>query len=184
MHPRDQRRRLRLVRPDEPWSAHVPESLPELTEDARSVAVPFHLDDHEPELEMVVPAGDIVYGDLPAGSVWERLSVLHQLVAVAVAAELRNGDVPVVQSGCCTTALGTVAGMQRVGANPSVHVPGIRFPTPGGPTPEQLGSALRAVQTGCEILAIGLACTWLSDIYPQEPVCRVGYGAYRRAGGL
>jgi arginase len=87
---------------------------------ALSIDVPYHLDEHEPELEPALPPEEIVYGDLGEGSVWERMAVLHALVADKVAAEIDADWVPVVQSGCCTTALGTVAGMQRAGEDPAV----------------------------------------------------------------
>jgi len=42
--------------------------------------------------------------------------VLHGAVAGAVAGAASGGEVPVVLSGDCTAALGTVAGLQRAGA--------------------------------------------------------------------
>ncbi|WP_214407655.1 arginase family protein [Pseudonocardia lacus] len=253
-------------------------------EDANSVDVPFHLDEHEPELEPVIEIGDIVHADLPPGTVWERLAVLQELVAAKVAADMGNRWVPVVQSGCNTTALGVVAGMQRAGADPVVvwfdahaclhtpesspsgypggmvlrqllgggdrtcaerlglrpvrerdvvlvgardldpaeeeflagsavrrvgvdevaglllprrpcylhvdfdvldpaHVDGLRFPAPGGPTPERLGSALRAVQATGDVVAAGLACTWRRNVTQWPPVQGVGWGVYDRARG-
>jgi arginase len=85
------------------------------------VLVPFHLDEHEPELEPAAEDFDeIVFGELAGGSTWERLAELNELLAARVALELTNDGVPVVQSGCCTSALGTVAGMQRAGEDPAV----------------------------------------------------------------
>jgi arginase len=234
---------------------------------ARTMVVPFHLDEHEPELEVPVEAESIVYGDLAAGSTWDRLAELQELVATAVAAELSVDGVPVVLSGCCTTALGTVAGMQRAGEDPAViwfdahgdlqspqtstsgypggmvlrqllggadrtsadrlglravreddvvlvdardldpaeadflatsavrhvgvgevaglelprgpyylhvdldvldsaDVAGLRFPVAGGPTADEVWAAVRTILATREVAAIGLACTWRSDLLP------------------
>jgi arginase len=234
------------------------------------VLVPFHLDEQEPEL---APASEdfdeIVSAELAAGSTWERLAQLNEVLAARVALELTNDGVPVVQSGCCTTALGTVAGMQRAGEDPAViwfdahgdlhtpesstsgypggmvlrqllgdgdrtvadrlglqpvreddvvlvdardldppeaeflassavrhvrvdevarlalphppyyvhvdldilsppDVPGARFPVPGGPTAEELVAALRGLLATHEVSAVGLACTWRSNVEPSR----------------
>jgi arginase len=85
------------------------------------VLVPYHLDEPEPELAPASEEFDgIVSAELVAGSTWERLAQLNEVLAARVALELTNDGVPVVQSGCCTTALGTVAGMQRAGEDPAV----------------------------------------------------------------
>lgn len=233
------------------------------------ICVPFHLDDHEPELEMSPDWDAIVHLELPQVSRWERLAVLHEAVAEQVAREVRADGVPVVQSGCCTTALGTVAGLQRAGVDPSVvwfdahgdlhtpetsasgypggmalrqllgegdrtspdrlglspvlevdtvlvggrdldppeveflasssvgqlrvdevvgtplppgplylhvdldvldpqHLRSPRFPAPGGPDPRQLWQALRVVMLTGRVAAVGVACSWLPDVY-QDP---------------
>jgi len=79
----------------------------------RVIAVPYHLDEHLPGLDFPLPADGVVAADLPPGDVWDRLAVLYGAVAEAVAGAARRGDRPVVVSGDCTTALGTVAGLQR-----------------------------------------------------------------------
>jgi arginase len=84
------------------------------------IAVPFHLDDHLPDLELPVAADRTIAPDLPPGPPWERMAVLYEEVAAAVAAEVRGGHVPVVLSGDCTTSLGVVAGLQRAGRDPHV----------------------------------------------------------------
>ncbi|HYH29396.1 MAG TPA: arginase family protein [Pseudonocardia sp.] len=84
------------------------------------IAVPFHLDEHLPELELPLPAARTIAPALPPGTPWERMSVLHEEVATAIAAEAGAGRVPVVLSGDCTTALGVVAGLQRAGPDPGV----------------------------------------------------------------
>ena len=40
------------------------------------------------------------------------------------------------------------------------EVPGVRFPTPGGPAASQLAGALRSLLATGRVAAITLACTW------------------------
>jgi arginase len=82
------------------------------------IAVPFHLDEHLPGLELPLTADRTIAPELPAGTGWERMGVIYEEVAAAVAAEARAGRVPVVLSGDCTTSLGVVAGLQRAGHDP------------------------------------------------------------------
>lgn len=49
-----------------------------------------------------------------------RLAALYRHVAGAVAGSVRQGRRPVVVSGDCTTALGTVAGLQHAGIDPGI----------------------------------------------------------------
>jgi arginase len=84
------------------------------------IAVPFHLDEHLPDLELPLAADRTITPDLPPGSPWERMALLYEEVAEAVAAEARAGRVPVMVSGDCTTSLGVVAGLQRAGRDPRV----------------------------------------------------------------
>ena len=84
------------------------------------IAVPFHLDEPLPELELPLVPDRVVAPALPDGAPWERMAVLYEEVADAVAAEVGSGRVPVVVSGDCTTALGVVAGLQRAGRHPRV----------------------------------------------------------------
>jgi arginase len=84
------------------------------------IAVPFHLDEHLPALELPLAADRTIAPDLPPGSPWERMAGLYAEVAEAVATEVRAGRVPVVVSGDCTTSLGVVAGLQRAGRDPRV----------------------------------------------------------------
>ena len=237
------------------------------------IAVPYHLDEHLPGLDVPLRAGQEVAAELPGGDVWERLGALYSLVGRAVAAAAGSGAHPVVViSGDCTTALGTVAGLQRAGADPGivwfdahgdvqtletttsgylgglplrlltgyrpeliaarlglrpvpeqrvvlvgardldppevtylaaapvrraevtglrpadlpdgplyVHldldvadpaaVPGLRYPAPGGPGPEQVTDALRLLLGTGRVAAIGVACTW-----------RPGHGAAAAVG--
>lgn len=225
------------------------------------IAVPYHLDEHLPGLEFVLPPDQVVTAELPGGGAWDRLAVLYSAVAGAVSAASADGGCPVVVSGDCSTALGVMAGLQaagqeagivwfdahgdvqtpettssgylagmplrlltgyrpeliaaRLGLRPVpeehivlagardldppevsylaasaiqqrdvagltaaglpdiplyVHVdfdvldpgevPGVRFPTPGGPAASQLAGALRSLLATGRVAAITLACTW------------------------
>lgn len=79
----------------------------------RTLAVPYHLDEHLPDLDLPLAAAEVVAADLAAGDPWSRMGVLYGRLADAVAEVVSTGAVPFVQSGDCTTALGTVAGLQR-----------------------------------------------------------------------
>jgi arginase family enzyme len=131
-----------------------------------ALSVPYHLDEHLPGLDLPLPADHVIKASLPDGSRWDRLAVLYRAVAGAVAAECALGRHPVVVSGDCATAMGTVAGMQAAGQDPGIdvldpaEVPGLRYPAPGGPTASQLAAALRVLAGTGRLAAIGLACTW------------------------
>ncbi|HEY5984890.1 MAG TPA: arginase family protein [Streptosporangiaceae bacterium] len=79
----------------------------------RVVRVPYHLDEYLPHLDLPTGGGTIVTADMPVGDVWGRLGVLYSAVADVVADTAWHGDLPVVVSGDCMTALGTMAGLQR-----------------------------------------------------------------------
>jgi hypothetical protein len=68
----------------------------------RTLAVPYHLDEQPPDLDMPMAADDVIVADLAAGEAWTRMAVLYDRLADAV----RIGGVPAVLSGDCTTALG------------------------------------------------------------------------------
>jgi arginase len=81
-----------------------------------AIAVRYHLDEHLPDLDLPLTVGETVTATLPeGGEPWERLAVLYEAVADRVAAAARAGEVTVVASGDCLTALGTMAGLQRAG---------------------------------------------------------------------
>jgi arginase len=80
------------------------------------IGVPYHLDEYLPGLDVPLRAGHTVTAKFSSDDVWDRLAVLYGAVADAVADAARRGERPVVVSGDCTTALGTVAGLQRAGA--------------------------------------------------------------------
>src|SRR6266576_44591 len=79
------------------------------------IQVPYHLDEYLPDLDVPLPPDAVITPDLPAGDVWGRLSALYSSLAAAVADEAGRGGRPVVVSGDCTTALGTMSGLQRAG---------------------------------------------------------------------
>jgi arginase len=80
------------------------------------IGVPYHLDEYLPSLDVPLRAGRTVTTKFSSDDVWDRLAVLYGAVADAVADAARRGERPVVVSGDCTTALGTVAGLQRAGS--------------------------------------------------------------------
>jgi arginase len=82
--------------------------------------VPYHLDEYLPDLDFPLEPAEIISAELPAGETWARLAVLYDLVAGAVASTARHGSRPVVLSGDCLTALGTVAGLQRAGVDAGI----------------------------------------------------------------
>ncbi len=94
------------------------------------IIVPYHLDEHTPDLDIPLPAGvavtttvvdeDMAGKDLAEASVWSRLGHLHKMVAAAVSTSARAGEMSTVVSGDCCVALGTVAGLQRAGISPSI----------------------------------------------------------------
>ena len=83
------------------------------------ILVPYHLDQYLPDLDTPFPADVTVTVDLPAANTWSRLADLYEPVADAVDRAARDGR-PVVLSGDCTTAFGTVAGLQRAGIDPTI----------------------------------------------------------------
>ena len=83
----------------------------------QALAVPYHIDEYLPTLDLPVPARQAVTADLSAASVWDRLATLYDLVADAVTGTAQSGECPLVVSGDCTTSLGTVAGLQRSGTD-------------------------------------------------------------------
>jgi len=82
--------------------------------------VPYHLDEYLPDLDLVLRADTVVTADLPSGDTWARLAVVYRLVADAVASAVSDGACPVVVSGDCPTALGTMAGLQRAGIDAGI----------------------------------------------------------------
>lgn len=84
------------------------------------IGVPYHLDEYLPGLDLPLRPSAVAPAELPAGAVWARLAVLCARVAGEVAGAAGRGGRPVVVSGDCTTALGTVAGLQRAGIDAAI----------------------------------------------------------------
>jgi arginase len=84
------------------------------------ILVPYHLDEHLPDLDVPVGPDTTVTAALPDGGAWPRMARLYESVAATVADAVRGGARPVVVSGDCNTALGTVAGLQRAGLDPAI----------------------------------------------------------------
>lgn len=84
------------------------------------ILVPYHLDEHLPDIEAPLTPDTTVVAELPPGDPWQRMAVLHEQVAATVAAAVRLGDSPAVVSGDCVTSLGTVGGLQRAGLDPAI----------------------------------------------------------------
>jgi len=84
------------------------------------IQVPYHLDEYLPDLDVPLPPDTVITADLPAGDVWDRLSAMYTGVAASVAAEAGRAGRPVVVSGDCTTALGTMSGLQRAGVQAGI----------------------------------------------------------------
>ena len=82
-----------------------------------TVSVPYHLDERVPGFAPG-PVDVTVTEDLPPGDPWERMAVLYESVATAVAGAA--GAPVLVLSSDCTTSLGVLAGLQRAGHDPAV----------------------------------------------------------------
>jgi arginase len=80
------------------------------------IGVPYHLDEYLADLDVPLRTGRTVTAEFTSDDVWDRLAALYGAVADAVADAASRGERPVVLSGDCTTALGTVAGLQRAGS--------------------------------------------------------------------
>ena len=84
------------------------------------IEVPYHIDEYLPDLDVPVVPTEVVSVDLPTGGVWSRLATLYRAVSNAVTDAVRRGDRAIVVAGDCTTALGTVAGLQHAGIDPGI----------------------------------------------------------------
>jgi arginase len=84
------------------------------------ILAPYHLDEHLPDLDFPLEPGIVAAPGPLAGDVWERLGTIYSNVAALVTADARAGGRPVVMSGDCTTALGTMAGLQRAGLDAGI----------------------------------------------------------------
>jgi arginase len=81
------------------------------------IAVPYHLDEYLPDLDLPLRPDQVVTAGLPAGDPWERMAVLQSAVAGPVAGAVVSGACPVVMSA--SPAAGTQA----------THLPGTSPPS-------------------------------------------------------
>lgn len=87
------------------------------------IYVPYHLDEHLTDLNVPLPSTEDstdVAVELPEADMWSRLGRLYDSVADVVARTTLAGSVPGVVSGDCTVSIGTAAGLQRAGIQPSI----------------------------------------------------------------
>lgn len=87
------------------------------------LVLPFHLDERLADDSIVLP-GDLVATmvepRLPDGDQWARLVALYDELAAHVATAVAPTDLTTVLTGDCLALLGTLAGAQRAGLDPSV----------------------------------------------------------------
>lgn len=85
-----------------------------------NILVPYHLDEHIPDLDVPVRPDTVVTAELPDADPWQRMAHLYEQVSAAVSHDVWDGHRPVVLSGDCTTSLATVAGLQRARRDPGI----------------------------------------------------------------
>jgi len=76
------------------------------------LAVPYHLDERLGFFDVGVLAEGQITAELGSGTAWQRMAVLYEQVADAIAGQSAP---PLVLSGDCTTSLAVLAGLQRAG---------------------------------------------------------------------
>jgi len=76
-------------------------------------AVPYHLDDYLPDLDLPITPVRVVTADMPPGEVWDRLPALYARVAATVTYTTRDNVRAVVMSGDCMTWLAIITGCKR-----------------------------------------------------------------------
>lgn len=87
------------------------------------VVLPFHQDDHLGVENLAVPADrpvTVVEPSLPGTDRWRRLVTLYDRMADQVASDVATTELTTVVTGDCLALLGTLAGAQRAGLDPSV----------------------------------------------------------------
>jgi len=87
----------------------------------RYILTPFFLDQALPQLEeLVQPSWILNNPPLPDGDAQSRMSVLHKGLADIVEETFDSGERPVSIAGDCCATIGTMAGLQRVGLDPTL----------------------------------------------------------------
>jgi arginase len=85
-----------------------------------TILVPYHQDERLAAGDIPVRADTTVGVELPDGDVWRRLAGVCDAAASVVAPVVAAGGLPIVFSGDCLLAGGTLAGVQRAGLDPAV----------------------------------------------------------------
>lgn len=88
--------------------------------DVTTLAAPYHLDEHLPNLHLVLSPDFVITAELPEGGAWDRLAALYTALARAVSAPAADAKRPIVVCGDCCAALGVVAGLQTAGLDVGV----------------------------------------------------------------
>jgi len=85
------------------------------------ILTPFFLDEPMDGLESLAISDWLINKpNLPTGEKQHRMSVVHRQLADFTAQSILNGRRPVSIAGDCCTTLGMLAGLQRVGCNPTL----------------------------------------------------------------
>ena len=83
------------------------------------ILTPYFLDQPIHELKELAQSNWIVNEQqLPDTNKQSRMSLLHKEIAKHVSEAIINGEVPMSIAGDCCTAIGVMAGLQRVGIEP------------------------------------------------------------------
>jgi arginase len=85
-----------------------------------TIRVPYHQDERLPDEDIPVRPDVTVAPKGLDGDVWRRMADVCAATAAAVSPVVVSGAVPVVFSGDCLVAGGTVAGVQAAGIDPAV----------------------------------------------------------------
>ena len=87
----------------------------------RFILTPYFLDQPLPGLEPLKDPDWVVNKpELPDGSTQARMAALYKPLAELVATVLNSGELPVSVAGDCCTSMGVLAGLQRVGIDPTL----------------------------------------------------------------
>jgi arginase len=88
-----------------------------------TILLPYHQDERLGDRSIVLPDRSpavVVEPPLPDADQWDRLAGLYEALATQVEASVRGGEPTTVFSGDCLAVLGTLAGAQRAGLDPSL----------------------------------------------------------------
>jgi arginase len=85
----------------------------------RHISLPFHLHERRERFELPVEPDVTIDDIVPTEPTWPALAGLYERVAAEIAAVHPDGP-PVLFSGDCCAAVGAVAGLARLGIEPTV----------------------------------------------------------------